>query len=79
MGTAHYFYSDEVLEFLMLFAKFYIYKSKIQKKTPKLEQFICELKARYFIEKYIASVNDAKIHFENMWSKYLNLIDTETN
>ena len=46
------FKSDRIFEFIVLFAKHFIYRCRYDKALPRLCVFTKELKRRYEIEKY---------------------------
>ena len=73
LGHKNNFMSDTVFDFILLLAKFYIYKMNLDKNFPTLENFVNYLKKRYVLEKYVAGIeNNAK--FEHMWRLYKVLI-----
>ena len=65
---------DPVSDFIILFAKFYIYKCKLENNTPQIDNFLLVLKHRYILEKYIAAINGKTIHFEQNWKLYLSIL-----
>ena len=62
--------TDEVCNFITLFAKFYIYKCKVQHTDPNVNNFIDNLYYRYQIEKYNRKNS---VTFRNTWGPYLKL------
>ena len=73
LGYKKNFISDTVFDFILLLAKFYIYKMKLDEKFPTLENFINYLKKRYILEKYVASIEN-NANFDHMWRLYKVLI-----
>ena len=65
---------DVVLDFIILFAKFYIYKSKLQETRPLLEIFLRNLKYRFEIEKYSSFKSGNITKFVELWSPYEELV-----
>ena len=52
-GTKKNMKTDSVIDFVLLFAKFYIYKCKLQDVKPTIPTFTSLLKDRYSLEKYM--------------------------
>ena len=61
---------DSTFLLIILMAKFYIYRSKVQKTILKTRLFLQELYNRYKVEMYI---HDNSKTFENTWAPYLQL------
>jgi len=72
-GVAENVFTDQAIDFILLNAKFYIYKCKLQKIKPEIDIFIQQLKFRYSIEKSLASTPGKLITFEQNWTLYRNL------
>ena len=51
-GLSQEVVTDSIMDFVLLLAKFYLYKSKIQNKAPNIKAFTRLLRDRYTIEKY---------------------------
>ena len=62
--------SDKICELIILLAKFFIYRCKVQNQPLRINLFIAELYKRYIIEKVI---NKNSITFKNEWTPYLAL------
>ena len=69
-GQSEYLYTDEVCNLIILLAKLYIYRSKVNNSALSLRCFIRELFARYNAEKNICNSSQ---QFINNWSNYLDL------
>ena len=74
LGTKQNIKTDPVINFILLFAKFYIYKCKLQDSQPSIPIFSCLLKDRYSLEKCVAYTNNRQNQFENDWLAYTNII-----
>ena len=74
LGTKVNFKTDKIFNFIILLAKFYIYKSKLDDTIPKLDIFMNSLKKRYSLEKYRAVINENKHKFDMEWLMYKSLI-----
>ena len=72
-GVAENVFTDQPIDFIILYAKFYIYKWKLQKIKPDVDIFIQQLKYRYPIEKSLAATRGKLITFEQNWKLYMNL------
>ena len=62
--------TDNICNLIILLAKYFIYRSKVQNQTLNFKAFISELHKRYIIEKLI---NENSVKFKNNWSPYLTL------
>ena len=69
-GHSETIMTDEIFEFIILLAKFFIYRCKVQKNNPNINKFKYELYHRYCIEKTIR--NDSPM-FKNSWAPYMNI------
>ena len=67
-GQSQIVYTDNICNLMIMMAKFFIYRSKVNKSLPTLNAFIPEFYQRYSIEKII-SKNSQK--FKNDWIPYL--------
>ena len=70
--------TDPVLDLVILIAKQYLYRCKMEKSTPRLYSFINHLKQRFLLEEYNAKILWESGRFKNEWHKYKPLIDIET-
>ena len=69
-----HFKSDNIFDLIILQAKFFIYKCKINKTVPQLHLFILYLKTDFEVYKYNAKLqNYHKIVIE--WCPYQQLIE----
>ena len=66
--------TDKGFNLLLLMAKFYIYKCKIQDKKFCLEHFKNDVVMRYNVEKCIAYTHCNVAKFSKMWTLYLDLL-----
>ena len=66
--------TDKVLDLIILQAKFYIYKCKLQDLKPVISTFICLLKDKYTIEQYNAYINNRQTKFHNEWYLYSSIV-----
>ena len=69
-GKCEVIKTDKICDFIILLAKFYIYRCKVQNQLPRINSFISELYNRYIVEKII---NNNSIQFRNNWAPYLAL------
>ena len=69
-GVSKQIKTDKPLDFIILFAKFYIYKCKLEKIKPSLDIFIRQLHYRFAIEKCIAYRNARETEFLRNWLVY---------
>ena len=74
-GNCDQIVSDRGLDMIILWAKFYIFKSKNQRIIPNTLAFKTVLKSYVHIEKYLAKMNDKEINFYKIWNPYLPLLN----
>ena len=70
-GTANNIKTDRPLNFIILFAKFYIYKCKFDNSKPNLQAFIKQLQHRILIERALALKYNKYEMFKLNWFVYL--------
>ena len=70
LGQSNFIYTDEVCNLIILMAKHFIYRSKVNGLKPSLKIFIKELFGRYQVEKIIFRKDINKL---NGWQPYLEL------
>ena len=66
--------TDKILNFIILHAKFYIYKCKLQDLLPSIPAFICVLKDKYMLEQYNSYIHNRQNQFKNDWHMYLAIV-----
>ena len=69
-GHCNVIYTDKICNLIILIAKFFIYRCKVQKVPQNTKLIIKELYRRYEIEKRI---NENSNVFRNNWAPYLTL------
>ena len=74
-GTSPLIKTDKVIEFIILFAKFYIYKCRFQDNIPNCPSYIINLKHRYHIEKQLAFRRNKYGLFQLSWYPYIGLFN----
>ena len=72
-GTANNFVTDKTIDFIILFAKFYIYRCRFQNTTPNCVSFILCLKQRLDIERMLAIRRNIYNQFQQLWLPYNNI------
>ena len=70
------FKSDDTFDMILLLAKFFIYKCKIQKNIPQFHLFKRYLKNAFDVQKHIALVNMSYDKFVIDWHFYKDLMET---
>ena len=76
-GCAPNFVSNSIFDMLIVLAKFYIYRQKVQDKLPYFKSFLKDLKYEYTCEKYNATIRSTEHKFKQKWLSILPLIDIE--
>ena len=74
LGNPNYSKKDSVVNLIILIAKQYIYKSKCKSQQLTLTGFQKSLNMYYYIDKYISTINDTVIKFEEKWNVWTKLI-----
>ena len=69
-GTSKNIITDKAIDFLILFAKFYIYKCRFLDTTPNCLSFISCLKNRLRIERTLSLKRNKYIQFQMLWLPY---------
>ena len=67
--------TDNCFDEILLKAKFFIYKCRINKIKPDIQHFKNELKQIYKIDKYIHNIEMHADAFHRKWLLYVNLIE----
>ena len=70
LGICNTIKTDKVCNIIILMAKFFIYRCKVNKTELNLKCFLSEIYNRYCIEKQI---NMNSVSFRNSWGPYINL------
>ena len=69
-GQSEYIFTDNTLDKIILLAKLYIYRCKVQSQTLNIKNFLGDIYKRYCIEK--VTFNNS-VTFKNKWEFYLDL------
>ena len=70
LGYSDNIYTDKICDLIVLMAKFYIYRCKVNQIDLSFHGFILELYQRYRVEKEIYKKS---VDFRNNWGPYLNI------
>ena len=70
LGKSETVKTDKICELILLLAKFYIYRCKVQSNKLSLPLFTKELYTRYSIEK---TIHKNSIRFRNNWGPFVNI------
>lgn len=73
-GDSH-FRSDDTFDLILLLAKFYIYRCKMNKDIPLFKPYIHYLKSRFETEKYVSCINMLNVNFNLNWHAYKPLLE----
>ena len=74
-GTTELIYTDKAIDSILLYAKYFVYKCKLQERRPQLDHFISELKHRIIVEKAL-SYRIGKLNvFNDKWRLYSEMVD----
>ena len=67
--------TDIAVDYIVLSAKFYLYKCKLQNVKPNFDAFRRILKWRYVVERSSAAANDQSYNFDVNWCAYRAIVD----
>jgi hypothetical protein len=73
-GFADNTITDLVFDYLLLIAKFYIYKCKMQYTVPTIKGFLSYAYVKYTAETYASMINMNHIKFCEQWKMYRSLL-----
>ena len=73
-GSKNNFITDKGFDFILLFAKFYVYKCKFLETPPNIRIFLGELRFRLKIERHIAIRNNRGNRFNLDWYPYRDFV-----
>ena len=74
-GFANEVNTDRTMDFIILFAKFYIYKCKLNELRPDILSILRQLKKRLLVEEKVSEINNKDTWFEREWKMYRRLFD----
>ena len=74
-GCKENFKSDFCFDFLLILAKFYVYKSYLGNKPLYIECYVRNLKISYTDMKYLAYVNSKQHTFYTTWETYKEVVE----
>ena len=66
--------TDEGFDFILLHAKFFVYKCRLNKPKPTLEAFINNLKHIHEVDKHVHLMEMTYEKFIKKWTPYNNLV-----
>ena len=69
-------HTDNVFDFIILFAKYYIYSCKMGSNVPQMSVFLRKLKFRYNVDEYNARINFDYPNFSMKWANYKQLFES---
>ena len=78
-GNANSFVTDKTIDFIILFAKFYIYRCRFLNTAPNCESFILCLKQRLDIERMLAIKKNRYNQFRQLWLPYNAIFERNEN
>ena len=74
-GTDNKTRTDEGFSYILLTAKYFIYKCRIYKTTPSIRNFAKELQYVYTIDNYASKITMKNHQFVNKWAPYINMLE----
>ena len=74
LGISENFYTDRVFNLLLLMAKMFIYRQKVNSKPLSVDWFLNEIKERYYSERHTAILKNRKTKLDTEWKPYLQLL-----
>ena len=76
-GKTENVYTDKAIDSILLYAKYFVYKCKLQGRIPLIDQCMLELKHRITIEKILAFRTGKLSSFKDKWKLYVDMFDEE--
>ena len=70
--------NNELLNYILLLGKYFIYKTKFLANSIRLENFIIYLKRKYQNEKYISKIHNKQNKFQAKWSLLSHIMEDTT-
>ena len=67
-------FHNEIVNFIILHMKQYIFCCLMSNKIPCLIDFLCHLKLKYNIERYAAIQTGKLQYFENLWDSWKGIL-----
>ena len=74
-GTDNKTKTDEGFSHILLTAKYYIYKCRINKITLSIRSFVKELQYIYRIDNHVSRITMKNHQFVNKWAPYTNMLE----
>ena len=74
-GVSENIVTDKVLDLIVLHAKFYIFKCKLQKALPVLQVYLKILGKVYTDEKFLATISGKYYDFCIQWMPYMSILN----
>jgi hypothetical protein len=75
-GCSKNVYTDNGFDFILLHAKFFIYKCKFSKTKPCINPFLKYLKYQFAIDEYVHKIEMKYEKFQDKWLMYNKLFET---
>ena len=77
-GKTENVYTDKAIDSILLYAKYFVYKCKLQGRIPLIDQCMLELKRHItLIEKILAFRTEKLSSFKDKWKLYVDIFDEE--
>lgn len=74
-GISEGMVTDKGMDFIILFAKFYIYKCKLNKVLPSVVAFLESLVLRWKMERYVFAIQCRNVEFAQDWLPYQQMLE----
>ena len=78
LGDDANFASDKTFDLILLTAKYYIYKCRIDNRIPNVQTYRKYLQLKYQVEKVVVFKNMTYHEFNLAWLPYIKLVSDET-
>ena len=75
LGVAPNFKTSKILDMVLVMAKMYIYRQKVNKKGLSLNTFLKEIKERCLMEKYSSILDDSYDKYASKWAPFLPILE----
>ena len=75
LGKDNNLRTDKPFDFILLHAKYFIYKCRLNKTRPRIEMFKTDLQFLYNVDKHVHTIEMSMDKFYRKWLPYRNILE----